>query len=102
MVVLEVLSSPATRGTPVEPQARLPGVLRAAAQSAAPHEAAPSGPPPPAAGGAGAAQRDLGTRFHGRCAVRRPPLPGPLVNRVGDTRNRHDAKRDTEPERTGN
>jgi putative transposase len=46
--------------------------------------AARTGASRPAARGAGAAQRDVGTRFHGRCGVREPPLPDPQCDRGGN------------------
>ena len=55
----------------MESQARIPRVPRAAAQPAAPHKTMPPDPSPPAAHGADAAERDMGPRFHGGCAVRR-------------------------------
>src|SRR5215470_11519873 len=73
--VLEVLLSVAPGRASVEPQAGASGVLRTAAESAPAHEAAGPGAPPPAFGRAGAPQRDLGPRFHGRCPLRRPRVP---------------------------
>ncbi len=51
-------------GPAVESQARASRVLRAAAESAATHDAAGAAADPPAAGGAAGAESDLGARLH--------------------------------------
>src|SRR5262249_61352825 len=84
--LLEVLLSPTPRWAWMEPQAGPSRVLRAPPQSAAAHEAPGADTAPSTTGGADAPERDLGTRFHGRFALRRPLLPDAQRPRRGQSR----------------
>src|SRR5215831_13754246 len=81
--VLEVFLSPPARGASLEPSTRASRVLRAPPELAAADEAPRACAPPAAALRPGSPERDVGPRFHGRSALRRPGLPRTHHHRRG-------------------